>query len=261
MGGMDGQTLPSVTLPSEKPGRTGAWRPVRDSGRGRLARFVATFVPRFVAVALAVAVLALAGPVAGSLAAQPRSYRVDVDGSKVHVLVRKAGLLALLAHDHVMVADGFAGRVTVDPQNLGASALQVTVPVASLRVDPEDARQEHSLEGDIDDEDRAEILEAMLSGEQFDAAHFPRVVATLEATGGRLPDVTLSLRVRIKQTEKVIHIPVRVELKGDVLEASGSFELLQSDFGIEPYSTLLGTIAVKDRVVVRFRILARADAG
>ena len=53
----------------------------------------------------------------------------------------------------------------------------------------------------------------------------------------------------------------QVVFTADGLAASGEFTLLQSDFGIEPYSTLFGAIAVQDRVTVRFRIVARAESA
>ena len=193
--------------------------------------------------------------------AQTRSYNVLAHDSAVQVVLRKEGLFSLLAHDHVMVADGFAGRVGVDPADVAKAALQLSFPVASLRVDPPEARAELGLEGKLDDGDRADIKENMLSPEQLDAAQYPRVIATLEGLSGQLPDLLLAVRVRIKKTEKVLSTPAHIELAGDRLLASGEFTFLQSDFGVEPYSSLLGAIAVQDEVRIRFRIVAQAEAG
>ncbi|HKI98576.1 MAG TPA: YceI family protein [bacterium] len=201
------------------------------------------------------------GALPAPAAAQSRSYTVDAHASSVQVLAYRKGLFSLLAHDHVFVADGFAGRVTFDPADLTRAALQLTVPVASMLVDPQDARDALGLEGKLDDSDRAEIKANMLAPDQLDGAQYPRVTATLASASGKLPDLTLAVRVRIRQVEKVLNVPVHVELTSGQLLATGQLELLQSDFGIEPYSTLFGAIAVKNRVQVRFRILARVDAG
>jgi polyisoprenoid-binding protein YceI len=212
---------------------------------------------------LAATLLALAWLAAGAApaAAQARSYTIDGHASSLQVLLRRKGVLSGLAHDHVLVADGFAGRVSVDPAELSRSALQVTIPVASLQVDPPAARQAAGLEGTLDEADRAEVRANMLAPDQLDAARAPRVTATLAGVSGQLPTLTLAVRVRIRGVERVLSVPARVELAGDELQASGEVSLLQSAFGIEPYSTMLGAIAVQDRVVVRFRIVARAAAG
>lgn len=208
---------------------------------------------------LLLALLVVSGGWPLTARAQTRSYVIDAAASSVQVILRREGAFSVLAHDHVLLADGFAGRVAVDRADVSRAAVQITLPVASLIVDPPDAREALQMEGDLDDEDRAEIRESMLAEDQLDAEQFPRIVATLESVTGTLPELELALRVRIRQTERVLSVPTRVEFAGDRLEASGEFTLLQSDFGIEPYSTLLGAIAVRDLVTVRFRVVARAE--
>jgi hypothetical protein len=85
-------------------------------------------------------------------------------------------------------------------------------------------------------------------------------VATLEGASGTLPDLLLTLRVRVRQTEQVLSVPVRVEATPDGLRARGEFAFLQSGFGIRPYRALLGAIAVEDEARVRFDIVARVEA-
>ncbi len=189
----------------------------------------------------------------------PVSYTIDPQAGSLQLLVQRAGVLAVLAHDHVLVAEGYAGRIVLDTTALAGASLQISVPVAALRVDPPQARAELGLAGELDDDDRREIRDNLLAPQQLDAGQFPRVIATLEGISGVLPDVTLALRVRIKQTEQVLTVPARVEATPRRLEASGAFDLLQSAFGIEAYSALLGAIAVEDRVRVRFRIVALAE--
>lgn len=45
---------------------------------------------------------------------------------------------------------------------------------------------------------------------------------------------------------------MRASREGAGWRASGTLRFLQSDFGIEPYSGFLGTIAVQDEVQVEF---------
>ena len=233
-------------------------RPHRRHGCGAGRRWGA---PAALALACLLASTLGALLVPASAQAAQRSYAIDPHASSVMVLLYREGLFSLLAHDHVILAEGFAGRVTADPADLAHTALQLTFPVASLLVDPLASRQELGLAGKLSLDDRKEIQDTMLAPAQLDAGQFPRIVATLESVSGPLPDVTLTVRVRIKKTEKVLTIPAHVELAGEEVRATGEFTLLQSDFGVEPYRAVLGAIAVQDLARVRFRIVARAEAG
>ena len=51
-------------------------------------------------------------------------------------------------------------------------------------------------------------------------------------------------------------VPVQVRVEAATLEASGTFELRQSDFGIEPFSVLGGALRVEDRLDVSFELRA-----
>jgi hypothetical protein len=56
----------------------------------------------------------------------------------------------------------------------------------------------------------------------------------------------------------VITVPVRIELSGDTLTASGKTTLAQRLFGIEPVSAGGGTVKVKNELGIEFRVVARA---
>jgi hypothetical protein len=64
---------------------------------------------------------------------------------------------------------------------------------------------------------------------------------------------TLELRGRTKP----IRVPIAATFEAPVMRAKGQAELRQTDFGIDPYSTALGTIGVEDRLEVHFDISAR----
>jgi hypothetical protein len=48
-----------------------------------------------------------------------------------------------------------------------------------------------------------------------------------------------------------------LSLEGRQLQASGEFDILQSDFGITPFSVALGALQVQDRLHVTYRVVAR----
>ncbi len=69
--------------------------------------------------------------------AEPRQYVLDPNKSKLYVQGFKdnSTLTAALAHDHMVLAMGWQGKVLVDTEKLAACAVKVTVPVSGLRAD------------------------------------------------------------------------------------------------------------------------------
>jgi hypothetical protein len=53
-------------------------------------------------------------------------------------------------------------------------------------------------------------------------------------------------------------VPLSIDMQGTALVARGSFRILQSDFGITPFSVAGGAIQVADPVEVAFEIRATA---
>lgn len=211
---------------------------------------------RLLALLLPATGLLLAAPLAAQEADAVRVFHIDAGESRLYVRLYRKGLLSPLSHDHVMVARGIAGRVMYHPQAIGQSSLQLSVPVESLEADPPALRRELGLKGGLDAEDRQEISETMLSEDYLAAAANPRIVATADQVRGAPPALELVLNLRIKQTQRDLTVPVEVEVSDDTLRARGTVRFLQSDFGVEPFSSMLGTLAVKDEVSVHFDIVA-----
>jgi polyisoprenoid-binding protein YceI len=186
-----------------------------------------------------------------------RTFNIDPQSSSVTLRVYRAGVLSVLAHDHVLVATGIAGRLTLDEQQPGRSSLQLSVPVASLEIDNPEQRVREKFTTKIGKTDIEKIRAIVMSAEYLDEPNFPRVTITALEVAGALPTLSVGLNVRIKQVDKVYRVPVQVALEGDALHATGELFLLQSDFGMKPYSSLLGAIAVQDPVQIRFEIVAR----
>lgn len=205
--------------------------------------------------------LAFCGPGGpGRLAAeekeQARIFVVDAAASEITVLLFKQGLFSGFAHDHVLVAKSLSGQVALHGNGIAGSTLRLTVPVTSFLVDLPEHRARENLTDEMDAQDREEVRKTMMGPEQLDVAWHPTISATLERIEGQWPSLTVYARLRIRGGEKLVPVPARVELVGGTLTAEGEFELLQSDFGIEPFSAFMGTVSVKDRIRVRYRIVA-----
>ena len=71
-------------------------------------------------------------------------------------------------------------------------------------------------------------------------------------------DLTLVGDLTLHGVTKAFTVPVRLEVHGDTLSATGKMVVKQTDFGIEPTSAAGGLVRVEDEVVLTFRIGARA---
>lgn len=208
--------------------------------------------PVSVGAGSAVPTLPLPAPAAGAV-----HYTVDASRSDVRFLVYKAGPLAAFGYDHVIRARGIRGDVYL-ASDFAASSFSLTLAVKDFEVDvPED----RAVEGpDFAPRPSPQAVQGttahMLGPEELDAEHYPEVrIQSVHLVGPEWgPDATI--RVTLHGTARDLTVPIALAQEGDDLIATGSFEIVQSEFGIKPHALLGGGLAVGDLVRVRFRITA-----
>lgn len=205
----------------------------------------------WIAGAAIVAALALAGPSAVAAA----GYTVQPERSELVVRTFKAGIASALAHDHVARATRFSGTLEYDPASPTSASVEVTVEAASIVVDEAELRQRYELDKAVSEKSRAKIQETMEGPDQLDVGRFPEIAfrSTRVATGA---DGTLEVTgaFTLHGVTRQVTVPVDVELEGETLRAEGSFRLLQSDYGIEPFSGGMGTVRNQDEVELIIRL-------
>jgi polyisoprenoid-binding protein YceI len=202
------------------------------------------------------ALLLLASALAAPLAvrASPEAFTASLGQSHIVVHVFKKGLLSGMAHDHHFVANDWRATARFDAAAPTEGQFDVVVSSASLR----DAQPALSAKD-------AQKVNAQ-AADSIEARRYPEV--TFKATGpvraaaasALAPDAesieavlggTMTLRGR----EHPVTVPVHASRRGAGWRARGSFRVKQSDFGIEPYSGFLGTIAVKDEIEIEFDLV------
>ena len=185
------------------------------------------------------------------------TFRVDPERTRLSVRTHRDGVGGRLAHDHVVEATEVTGHVEYDAGRPEASSVTVEARTTSLRVDEPAARRRLGLEGDLSESQRADVAKAMRGPEQLDVARYPmirfastRVVADGD---GRLR-ITGALTLRGVTRE--VSFPATVALEGGVLRGQATLTFLQSSFGYQPYSALLGAIRNKDEVSLHIELVA-----
>jgi len=207
-------------------------------------------VIKFLPLALFLAFASPANPPTRAKAATgPQTYKIDPQQSHFMVHTGTSGFLGAFGHKHDIAIPGFSGEVSLNPEALEQSSLQMQVQAASL-----------VLTGKVKEKDKQEIEKTMreqvLEVDKFPEIRFKSssVAATKNPEGNYALKITGDLTLH-GVTKQVI-VPGQLDLKSDSLQAQGSLPLKQTDFGIKPVSVAGGSIKVKDEVLLTFTIAA-----
>jgi hypothetical protein len=184
-------------------------------------------------------------------------YEVNPRSSQLSILVFRGGKFSRLGHNHVMTSQDLAGRVWVHPQ-FPRSGFELSFPVAKLVVDDPEARRAAGSDfpPDIPQSDKDGTRKNMLKPEVLDGEGYPDVKLRAAKVGGTLEAPQVTAHITIKDAGRDVEVPVQVAIEGAKLRASGEFDVLQSEFGIKPFSVALGALEVQDRLHIKFTIVA-----
>jgi hypothetical protein len=197
-----------------------------------------------------------ARPPAGAAA-----YSIDSAQSELRLLVYRAGPMARLGHNHVILNHAVGGWVDAAGRPESAS-FSLYLPVADFIVDDARARSEEGQDfsAEVPEEAKSGTRRNMLGGAVLDAERFP--VITLTSAGiARAAEGNLvaTLTVGVAGHESILAVPFTVEISADRIAAAGSVVLRQSDLGLTPLSVMLGALRVQDDITVKFRFVAAAQ--
>jgi hypothetical protein len=192
-------------------------------------------------------------------------YRVDGGRSELRILVYRAGPLARLGHNHVMVNRSLSGEVNLADAP-DASGFRLIVPVAGFVVDDAQARHEEGsdFDAEVPEEAKAGTLQNMRSPAVLDADEFPLITVnsvafSAPAAAAGADSMVATVEISVAGHESKIEVPFAVQWDSKHLSASGSSQMRQSALGLTPYSLMLGALQVQDAMTIKFNIAAAAD--
>ncbi len=146
---------------------------------------------------------------------------------------------------HSLVIDVADFRGTVDFDGDVPTALKLVAVVESIQV----------LSGSgtikpLSDSDRVTITRNALKS--LTASKNPMIVFESTAIEPSADGYGVAGKLTIAGVTKVFTVPIEVEDEGDHWSVRASATVIQSDFGIKPYATMLGALKVADAVEVDF---------
>ena len=175
-----------------------------------------------------------------------RSYRVDPKQSALWVTVYadRSALASRFAHDHAIAATDYTGRVTWPTSDPSLCSVSFDVPVRSLWPDPPGFRERAGIDPDdsVGDPAKRTIVDNMLGKHQLDAAHHPTITFRSQRCDGVAGQVRITGDLTIRGVTRSVTVPLQIRADEGILTARGTFEVLHSDFGMEPFSNVGGLV-------------------
>lgn len=184
-------------------------------------------------------------------------YEISSQNSQVSILVFRGGKFSRLGHNHVMTSQQVSGRAWVHPE-FARSGFELSFPVAQLVVDDPEARRAAGSDfpPDIPQSDKDGTRKNMLKAEVLDGEHYPEVKLRSAQVAGTIEAPQVTAQITIKDASRDVQVPVKLAIEGAKLSASGEFDILQTEFGIKPFSVALGALEVQDKLHIQFKIVA-----
>ncbi|MDP1696647.1 MAG: YceI family protein [Xanthomonadaceae bacterium] len=189
-----------------------------------------------------------------------QTYVIDAARSRLLIYAYRGGAAARLGHNHVLRATQIDGFVHVPASAAVAGArFDLSVPLQRLLIDEPELRATtgEAFAGERSAADIAGTQHNMLGPDNLDAARFPDVRVHSTAVSGDWPALVADIGITLHGVSRAMTVPLLVHRDGSELRVTGTLALRQSDFGITPYSALLGLLAVQDAVTIRFELIAR----
>ena len=173
---------------------------------------------------------------------EKRSYRIGPETGGLTLETRRDGFGALIGHDLVLEATRWSGTVVVDPDEPERSQVEVTVEAASLEV----RRAEGGLKP-LTDKDRDDIHRTIRE-KVLHTREVPDIVFRSTGVTGTGPALSVRGDLTIGGRTRPVTLAVDLDGRADGTLATATMTIVQTEFGIKPYSALMGALRVRDSV-------------
>jgi polyisoprenoid-binding protein YceI len=182
------------------------------------------------------------------------SYELTESGSKLYVQVfkKRGGAASRLAHDHVVLATGWTGSVSWDPENVAACNVSMSLPVSGLSPDTDPMRDHVGYESRLSTANQAKVRGNIVSLTQLAAEHFPKVTYQSTSCSGAGSTITVAGNLTIRGVSKTIAVPMEISADGTSFKAKGTFSASHEDFKFSPYTAMGG--ALRNETEMRFTV-------
>ena len=176
------------------------------------------------------------------MTAKPGNYTIDNSNGKLLIHTGRAGMASKVGHDLVIEATRWNATVNVDGDP-SQSEVTATIDARSLEV-----REGHGGAKPLTDKDRKDIKSNMFDVLKISSASDIKFQSnSVEANGDR---ITVSGDLTVAGASQPVTLQLTMEDGGDTVRLRGETEVVQSKWGIKPFSAMMGALKVKDEVKI-----------
>lgn len=171
------------------------------------------------------------------------TYTIGPDNGTVTVRTYKEGMASKIGHDLVMTVASWKGTVSVDPDNPAASNVSATFDARSFQVVSGSGGAKP-----LSDKDRKDIL-GNIADKVLQVNRHPEITFNSESVDAGDPSrIRVNGQLSIVGNSRPVTLELSVEQQDGSVRASGTIPVKQTDFGIKPFSALLGALKVRDNL-------------
>jgi polyisoprenoid-binding protein YceI len=168
-------------------------------------------------------------------------FVIDSRASSFKVQSFAAGILSAAGHNPTIGIEKFAGEVEFDPETNEGSGFRLTIQASSLGV-----------RDDISDKDRREI-DRLMKDEVLEVGKYPEIQyesshISISRMDLALYSAAINGRLSFHGVARSQPVTARIAALGEILRASGTFNLKQSDYNLKPVSVAGGALRLKDEL-------------
>lgn len=167
------------------------------------------------------------------------TYSIGPDNGKLTINTYVGGMGAKMGHDLVFQATKWSGTLDANEDPV-ASSVQVTIDVGSLEI----IEATGGLKP-LTDKDKAEI--AQNREKTLQSGKYPEITFQSTSVSGSATYLSVQGDLTIMGNTKPVTLQVNVEDAGSDARLTGKTTVVQTEFGVKPYSKL-GALKVKDPI-------------
>ena len=145
---------------------------------------------------------------------------------------------AKLAHDLILTPTQWSGTMNVDADNPAASSASLTIDARSIEI----VEAVGGMKG-LSDKDRRDIGKN-IDEKVLETGKHPQLTFESTSVSGSEPNFTAAGNMTIRGNTR----PVNVALAVNGSQVTATTKISQKDFGIKPFSAMMGAIKLRDDV-------------
>ena len=175
---------------------------------------------------------------------------INCDYSRVYIFVDRSNSLG---HVHGVEGRVKSGHLLLNQNQPGS----LVIDAQSFDADTPAGRAAFGLADDIDQGTRQKVNDNMKGPEVLNVSQFPeaklsniKLTATGKMSQRKLQEYIMEGDFTLQQATRKISATCDLEEKNGWSHLRGTFRIKQTDYGIKPFSRVLGAVGVKDELLI-----------